>query len=212
MPIDHHFVPEGTIVAASVPGAILVGGRSTRMGADKASLALDGHAMAVHVARALLGAGVTDITLLGEPLSMELPALIEQLGCPLKVRPDSAVGAGPLAAISGMVSEVASRPDRPDRVVIVACDVPNLTSSVLAELLAVEAPIAMAATDRAHPTVAVWSTSVAGPLADLVASGERRLWFSARQLGSVEVNVADSVAVANFNEPDDLVRWRGATG
>jgi molybdopterin-guanine dinucleotide biosynthesis protein A len=98
-------------------GVLLTGGASRRMGTDKARLVLNGESLAVRSARVL--AAVCDpVVEVGHGVS-GLPAVLED-----------PPGAGPLVAFLAGVGALG----RPHAVILLACDLPNVSSQTL-ELL-----------------------------------------------------------------------------
>jgi len=103
-------------------GFVLVGGKSSRMGQDKASLPFRGKMLVEHVASAVAEAAGS-VTLVGAP------DRYRNLGFP--ILPDSRPGAGPLAGI-----HTALRASSADWNLIAACDMPVISASFLKSLLA----------------------------------------------------------------------------
>jgi len=102
-------------------GFVLVGGRSSRMGRDKALLPFEGRTLAGHVAMVVREAAGS-VTLIGPPEAYA------SLGFP--VISDNFPGAGPLAGI-----ETALRATRAEWNLVTACDMPGLSVAFLRELL-----------------------------------------------------------------------------
>jgi molybdopterin-guanine dinucleotide biosynthesis protein A len=146
-------------------GFITAGGRSSRMGRDKAWLELGGLKMIERVVRAL--APVTS--------SLTIIANSERYAClGLPVVRDSHTDVGPLEAIRTALA-CSSTP----RVALAGCDLPFLTSELFAFLLGVEgdyqAVVPVAADDRLQPLAAIYSTSALAAVTDLILSGERKV-------------------------------------
>ncbi|MGH9111551.1 MAG: molybdenum cofactor guanylyltransferase, partial [Acidimicrobiales bacterium] len=111
--------------APAVPtfsGAVLCGGRSRRMGRDKALIRIDGVPMVVRVADALRAAGATDVFAVGRD-----PEALAELG--LVTVADDRPGAGPVAGIATALAHACE-----DLVLVAGCD------------LLAPSPVAMAAT------------------------------------------------------------------
>jgi molybdopterin-guanine dinucleotide biosynthesis protein A len=180
-----------------IVGAVLCGGRSTRMGTDKALLKVDGVEMARRVADALLAGGCTTVAAVGGD-----PVGLARLG--LHTLPDEWPGEGPMA---GVRQALATWPDA-DAVVVVACDLPHLTGVTVASLIGAlaehpEAAAAVAETDRLQPLCVAWRPSAALTMAEVFASGERRLHALLGELPIVRVS-ADLQDLRNVNAPGDL--------
>jgi len=103
-------------------GFVLAGGRSSRMGQDKALLPWKGSTLIESVAREVLKA-VGNVTLLGSP------ALYGSFVFP--VISDKIEGCGPLGGLHAALSSTSTEWN-----VLVACDMPAVTSQLLEELLA----------------------------------------------------------------------------
>ncbi len=182
-------------------GLILAGGRSLRMGADKAAIGFEGEPLASRVARRV--AAVCDEVIVasgdGERLSwLHLPQVAD-------VRP----GIGPLGGlIAGL--EAASN----DLVAVVAVDMPFASGQVLrlmADLLS-EHDAAVPVTARGtEPLHAVYAASATGPLRASVEAGTRavRAALEALSVRLVphavwrEADPSGSFA-SNVNRPEDL--------
>jgi molybdopterin-guanine dinucleotide biosynthesis protein A len=102
-----------------VTGAVLVGGRSRRMGCDKASMLVDGLPLASFPA-ASLARVAGEVLLVGRAVA----------GVSGRVVDDAVEGAGPL---SGLVA--AARAARTPLLVAAACDMPSITQLLLDLLL-----------------------------------------------------------------------------
>jgi molybdenum cofactor guanylyltransferase len=175
-------------------GAVLCGGRSRRMGADKALIEVDGVAMAERVARALAGGGCSTVAFVGGD-----PIGLGRFGRP--VRADRWPGEGPLG---GVLTALAAADG--DDVVVAACDLPFLDESTVAMVVAAADPgvdVVVATTDRLEPALAWWSGAARRPLERLWQSGRRALHEAIAVLRSVEVPV-DRAALRNVNAPSDL--------
>lgn len=182
-------------------GAVLTGGRSSRMGRDKALVEVDGTPMARRVADALASVGCAPVIAAGGD-----PAELEPLG--LRVVPDAdPVGQGPAVGVQAALDHLA---DRADAVLVAPCDVPGLSATVLGPL--VEAfranpsgprpDVVAARTSRLEPAIAVWSTRCRGHVAAEIRAGTRALHRLLVGLEVVEVPVAGPLV--NVNAPDDL--------
>ncbi len=105
-------------------GAVLAGGRSLRMGTDKAFLRTKGELLIVRQIRCLKECGASEILISGHA-----GADYSALGP--KIVYDECPGLGPLAAISTLM-KVASF----SHLLVLAVDLPELTSAYLKEILA----------------------------------------------------------------------------
>ena len=150
-------------------GAVLCGGASRRMGVDKATMPVDGVAMARRVADALAAAGCSPVSAIGGD-----PAELGRLGLELIV--DRYPGDGPLGGILTALAVQAPA-------AVVACDLPGLRAATVTSLLDAlgDHDAAIAFSDRAEPLCAVWSERAAAGVASAIpggrtgdASGNRR--------------------------------------
>lgn len=185
----------------AVLGAVLVGGASRRMGEDKATLALDGEPMAHRVRRALFDGGAGAVVLIGaDPADDGAVA-------------DRWPGEGPLGGLATAVAEAAGL-DGIEVVVVAACDQPDLTGAVIADLVqalhgAPPEVVACAVAEpdgRRHPFPSAWRTTAAPSLVALVERGKRRA-DAAFSVGSVADVDAPVAALEDLDTPDDVRRW-----
>lgn len=115
-------------------------------------------------------------------------------------------------ALSGMLSGFQHIDS--NYLLFVPCDSPFLPSNLLAKLATAlrinQADIAYAHDgEKAHPTFALLNRAVIAPLADYLASGERRLLQFFREQQSVAVDFSDQPhAFQNFNSPAELARGK----
>jgi len=172
-----------------VNGAVvLAGGRSRRMGRDKASLDWYGVPLLVHacsvVREGVDGGPVVVVASAGQALP-ELPAWAA-------VAADARPGIGPM---QGLLDGLRALPAGVDRVFLAACDAPLLRPAFVASLLArleaepeVEALIPFVRGHR-HPLLAAYRASTAGRLEEAIIRGERRAGqiFRLRLVGEDEL-------------------------
>ena len=113
-------------MAPNTAGIVLAGGRSTRLGRDKASEILLERSLLQRVVERL--DGLVDEIVVVKAEGQELPATVTNT--PVRVVEDAYPGTGPLGGIyTGLVATEASA------VVAVACDMPLLKPELLRELL-----------------------------------------------------------------------------
>ena len=176
-------------------GAVLCGGASRRMGRDKALLAVHGAPMVMHVVSALSSAGCHPVQAIGGDRRA-----LAALG--LDVVDDGHPGEGPLG---GVITALAASAESTLAVVVVACDLPQLTERTLRVVMAAlgDADVAVARTDRLQPMCAVWRRTVLQPLRDAFDAGERRVESVLSRVKFVEVPV-NRQDLANANTPGDL--------
>jgi molybdopterin-guanine dinucleotide biosynthesis protein A len=149
----HHLMTGGPArpLSPKVPsprsGFVLVGGRSSRMGRDKATLPLAGGTLAGSIA-ARVAESASSVTLVGRP------ELYGNLG--YRVIPDLIPNAGPLGAVYTALMDSAS-----DWNLIVACDMPDVTVALFEDLFAAAERsgadcVAPGRADALHPLCAVY--------------------------------------------------------
>jgi molybdenum cofactor guanylyltransferase len=177
------------------------------MGTDKALLRVGGVAMATRVADALRAVGCTEVVAVGGD-----PELLEPLG--IAVCADLLPGEGPLTGIITSLHLHAGRDDVD--VLVAACDLPDLGPDDLRQLVIVadrrrDADVVMAATDRRHPTCALWRDTARGPLHEAFRAGERAVHRAVGGLVVVEASLRAD-ALRNINTLDDLARYPGRHG
>lgn len=181
---------------AAPAGVVLAGGRSSRMGTDKALVPVAGRPMAVRVAAALAAGGCDPVWCQGGDA-----AALTALG--LEVRPDTQAHAGPLAAIAQALHAAS-----PLDVVVAACDLPDLDGASVQAVRAAGAgtpgALVAAADDGTGVHLVAWWSAAAAPVLDeLVSAGMVSFRAAVDRLGGVRVPV-DPGAVRNVNHPDDL--------
>lgn len=148
---------------------LVVGGRSSRMGRPKPWLDFDGAPLLVRIVERVR-TWADEILLVAAP-EQDLPALP---GAGVRVLRDVHPDAGPLPALALGLGAIAA-----PWALVLGCDAPLVRSEVVARLLAArsadDAAVIPVWEDRPQPLVALYCTRLAGPLTDLVATGERRL-------------------------------------
>ncbi|HEX6659266.1 MAG TPA: molybdenum cofactor guanylyltransferase [Ilumatobacter sp.] len=182
-------------------GAVLCGGRSRRMGTDKAVVEVDGVAMAERVARTLEAAGCRPVVLVGGDV-----ALLERFGRTTVA--DAWPGEGPLGGVLTALGAIGS-----DGVVVAACDLPWLdVATVRAVAGAGDAAtppvdVAVATTERLEPALAWWSGRALGRVTEIWEDGVRAIHEAIGRLTAVRVEV-DPTALHNVNTAADLAAAR----
>lgn len=191
-------------------GVVLAGGASRRMGTDKALLRLPpahgaGEGAAprlVDHAAAVLAACCDDVVVAAGDGRRIDGLAVPQIG-------DAVAGAGPLGGVLAGL-----RAARHPLVAVLAVDQPGADPAVfrlLAARWAGEAAVVPRAGGRLQPLAAVWARAAAGPLATLLARGDREVGDAVAGLGLRVVEEHDWRAAApgadlarNLNRPDDL--------
>lgn len=181
--------------------AILVGGLARRFhGRDKGALVVDGRSILARQIDAL-SALTDDILLVGRTSGPGEPGL--------RVVPDRLPGAGPLAGLDAALAAA-----RDEHVLVLACDMPFVTTAFLAHLLSL-APNAEAVvprTDRGyHSLCAVYSRACHERVTRRLAEGHLALKDLLREV-QVQTVERDAIArygvverlLANMNTPADV--------
>lgn len=183
--------------------SVQAGGRSSRMGRDKALLSVGGVPLIERVLRQVAGLGQELL------ITTNDPERYAHLG--LRMVPDSQPGAG---ALPGLLT--ALRAARYDRVLIVGCDMPFLSRPLL-EHLAELAPQAEAVLARDggqyEPLVAAYARSCIGAIESSLAAGEQRMISFLPQVRVITVDKAaldqldpERLSFFNVNTPEELTR------
>jgi molybdopterin-guanine dinucleotide biosynthesis protein A len=184
--------------AGRFAGAVLAGGQSTRMGTDKAVLAVTGGPLAGVARDALVGAGAAEVLLVGG--NRETLAPLEPLG--FRFVDDRWPGQGPLG---GLIT--ALRACEHDVVVVLACDLPAVEAAAVTSVLRAlgDADAAIPVVDgRLQTLVAAYRRRCVEGLEAAWAAGERSLRDAVRGLHTTLVALPDRRWTLNANRPADL--------
>lgn len=183
-------------------GVVLVGGESRRMRRPKALLAHpQGGTLADWAARRL--EAVCGRVVLAGTLA----------GATARPRIDDGPGKGPAAGILGAAREY---PDIP--LLVLACDLPNVSPALLAALARSPAEWALPeVAGRLEPLAALYRPPALTALAWQVARGDFAL-HHLRRLGALRIEIFGAARLARFGEPGELLlnlntpselaRWR----
>lgn len=169
--------------AVSCAGYVLVGGRSSRMGRDKALLPFRGGRLAQSVARAVSEAA-GNATLVGDP------GRYHALG--YAVISDLHPGEGPLGGIV-----TALRHSIADWNLITACDMPNLNPDMLRGLLrtatesGADALLPLGLEGRPEPLCALYHRRCLEPFEGAFAAGIRKVTAALETVRTIRVSVAE---------------------
>ena len=180
-----------------VTGAIFCGGKSTRMGMDKALLEVAGRPMYQRIEIAMVDAGVSEVVALG---GTELISL-------RKIN-DYEASKGPLSALIGGLSSVGS-------LLVCPCDVPKISvtglKQILARALETEAMAVIAKSNHLEPLIGFYSQSCLPTLTSAWAAGTRAPKDALKLLDYETVNFEIS-EVLNVNRMSDLLSARTQLG
>jgi len=210
---------------SGLAGAVLAGGRSRRMGTDKALLVEGGRTLLARALEALSDHGnhVDAGLFVASGAAPRYASIAAGLGA-VEVHDDPRWGldAGPLAGLEAAL--VAAQARGAQRLCVLACDMPNVCARTIGRLVELSrgADIAFACDDRFdHPLLGVYSVRCAPAIRASLERGERRMdsYFSALAtdgtplvLARIPVGrLADDIARAarlcdNLNRPADLAR------
>ena len=201
---------EFSLTKSDIAGVVLAGGRSQRMGRDKASVMLGAESLLRHVL-SRLSPQVSSIAVNADAAEEHVPVV-----------PDRISGkAGPMAGIHAAMVYGAGLPAI-THVVTVSVDCPFFPIDLVARLAAaLERPpqIAIAASEgRSHPVFGLWPVTLAADLEAWIATDEKRrvrdfllrhdVTEVAFPLHPTRASLLDPFF--NINTPDDLIeaqRW-----
>lgn len=177
--------------------AILTGGRSRRMGRDKALMTFGSRRLVEIAADAADAAGAARVVTVGGD-----EAALTRLG--FAWVPDRWPGEGPLGGIITALSATAS-----DRLVVLACDhVAAAPDAIAAVVLALDehADVAVPVVGGRDQTLhAAWHRRCLGPLAERFANGARSVHEGIAGLGVIRVAMAGDRRIADADTPAELL-------
>jgi molybdopterin-guanine dinucleotide biosynthesis protein A len=181
------------VSASDVVGFVVAGGRSLRMGHDKALLAWGNGTLLDH-AVARLRAVCGEVRVLSGPKA-------RYGGRGLAVDVDDAPGEGPLAGLATALAVAAPRP-----ALLLGVDLPFASTDLLAHIR--DAVAGWDAAVPAHeqgpePLCAAYAAACLGPARDALAAGERKVtsfW------PGVRVRLLPAAELARFGPPERLFR------
>ena len=210
-------------MAAGTAVAILVGGRSRRMGGRaKAALPLGDRTVLERVLETADGLGCRVSLVAGRVAAADgeiLARLVERLGRPV-VR-DLHADAGPLGGLEAAFAATGA-----GRVLLLACDLPFLTlpflSWLISESASASAAVPAEEDGRCHPLCAVYPASCRGELNERVRTRRLRVHDFVRAIDARLLPRPlwqrfdeDGRLLANLNEPADYrraLRWLEEAG
>jgi len=179
-----------------VRGFVLVGGRSSRFGHDKALYPIEDRPMAMRIADTLLQV-VESVTLVGEP------SKYRHLGLP--VIADTLEDIGPLGGISSALGESDAQWN-----LIVACDLLHVDRGVLERLIdcaidtAADVVWPVTPDGRTQPLCAVYSKAAATHVRTQVKQGVRKVTDAFTECRTLKLRFEDDRPFSNFNYVSDL--------
>lgn len=184
-------------------GFITAGGRSLRMGKDKAWLELGGRPMIEHVIAALAPVTTRVAIIANSPE-------YARLGFP--VFADSQAGIGPLEAIRTALASADT-----SRIVMAGCDLPFVTAELFKFLLSIpgnqQAIVPVGADGKLEPLCAIYSSEALPAVTELIARGKRKISLLFDQISTRLVTFEELGHLAgsplffeNVNTPEDYAR------
>lgn len=192
-------LPGSRLERPPMTGIVLAGGRSRRMGRDKALLEWDGEPLVERVARLLAECCVEVLVASGDGDRLGRP---DEIGDAL---PDS----GPLGGVVAGLERAAH-----SLVAVVAVDMPHASPEVLRVLARAlrDAPAVVPVVDgRTQPLHAIYRKEAAPRLRKLLESGERSVVRAVELLGGREAGPEvwgatdpEGRFARNVNRPEDL--------
>lgn len=191
------------VLATGVTGLVLAGGKSARMGTDKAVLRLQGERLVDRAVRVLQGCCAEVLVASGDGARLA--------GLPVPQIADAMPEAGPLGGLVAGLETAAH-----DLVAVIAVDMPGADAGVLRRLAGRwdgQAAVVPRTAGRLQPLHAVWAKAAAPDLRALLDHGERSVTAAAERLGALIVDAdAWGPFARNVNRPEDLAErpfsWR----
>ena len=189
----------GRFMPTSRAGFVLAGGRSSRMGQDKALLPWKGSTLIQSVAREAFDA-VGNVTLIGSP------ERYGKLGFP--VISDKIPGSGPLGGLHAALSATTAEWN-----LLVACDMPAVTSQLLEALLnAAEASGADALVPQTsgglEPLCAVYNARLLPAVESAIHSKLLKMHDFVSTIQTCLWPAPDPTVFRNVNTPEQLLEAR----
>jgi len=186
---------QNTDTPADVAAVILVGGKSRRFGSDKAHISLCGESIQDRIIR-ITRHVTTNIVLSGATTNQ-----IRKADVP--VLPDAFPGIGPIAGL-----HAALRNDLAPWILLVACDLPLITSDLLEKIVqarsaACQAVVPVTPDGRRHPVCALYHRSVSHLVTDNIHSQRYALHQLLGRIQYCEMSVPSEL-LTNINTPADL--------
>jgi molybdopterin-guanine dinucleotide biosynthesis protein A len=187
----------------TLAGIVLAGGRSRRMGADKASLDWRGRPLVVHVAAIVRSAVDGPVVVVGAPgrALPSLPAGVEAAA-------DATAGRGPLEGLAAGLEAVG---DRAEAAFACATDMPLITADLVERLHEALQPgddaVAVMADGVLQPLAAVYRTRLAATARARLGRGEGSLTgllnaVSTRTVDAAHLSVTERAGLRSLDTPE----------
>jgi molybdopterin-guanine dinucleotide biosynthesis protein A len=184
-------------------GFVLVGGKSSRMGRDKALLPYRGRTLVEHIA-ATVGEAAGSVTLVGPP------DRYAPLGFPVVA--DAVADCGPLGGILTVLTVTGAEWN-----LIVACDMPSLTAGFLDSLLLAaeesggDCLIPASPSGQLEPLCAVYHRNCLSAVRQAIQHNQRKVTDALAGVRAVQRPVSQTAWFENLNTPQDWTIHRGAS-
>jgi molybdopterin-guanine dinucleotide biosynthesis protein A len=180
-----------------VAGFVLVGGRSLRMGRDKAKLPLNSNLLVEDV--------TAKIRVVAESVAL-VGASQRYHDLPFECLDDLRPGLGPLAGV-----QTALASGRGELNLIVACDMPNIQvewlQNLVAKAIELDSDCVVCKDSRGsiHPLCGVWKQTCLPRVSSALARRRLRLRDLVEELNAVYLPVGE--LIHNVNTPDEWETW-----
>jgi molybdopterin-guanine dinucleotide biosynthesis protein A len=185
-------------------GVVMAGGRSTRMGRDKALLKLaDGRTLLEHAIETLRAAGAAEVLVsVGSGKTYGIPGTREIQ--------DVQADCGPLGGLQATMVEAQHA-----FCLVLGVDMPTMTPTYLSLLLAEAEPgcgVVPVIDGSAEPLAAVYPKEAAAEVAQTMQAGDFSMQRLIRRLEALQlvrlraVTEAERTLFANWNSPEDCAR------
>lgn len=177
---------------------LLAGGKSRRMGFDKAQIDVNGQPLWLHQIETLRKLGAMEVLISG-------PDAGPWKGWGIRVVEDVTQNGGPMAAIANVLTKVTT-----PRVLVLAVDMPLISSEFLSKLLTFNRSVVPKNAGYFEPLVAVYTRSGLELLETMLESGELNLQsYLSRMVNSEQTSVYDlkedeKTFFLNLNEPSSF--------
>jgi molybdopterin-guanine dinucleotide biosynthesis protein A len=173
--------------------AVLAGGRSSRMGTDKALIEVEGELLVSRVAKGLRAISNDVFVVSKRPLdaTIAFPEHLDELE-------DQTPLAGIITALYNAVHPV---------VFVCGCDMPFISNDVVLQLAGTIGDanaVAPRHDDVVQPLHAVWSKAALPELEELYADGQRAVHRALETLRARVVDIEDGRSFVNINTRSDL--------
>lgn len=179
------------------------------MGRDKAAIEWDGEPMLARIVQ-VVGQRCQPVLVVAPTASSAYQLLYGTGGPEATWVTDEQPGAGPMGGLAAGLAAAAAT--GAELAFVCATDMPLVSTDLIDELLTGLSPSADAViahdAQRDHPMAGIYRTSCADRIAEVAASGERRMLAAVDALATTRITVSDADWLTNINAPEDLHRLR----